>query len=252
MPYIGLVVHLLVAIYFAVHAVRSGQPIFWLVVLFSFPLLGSLVYFLAIYLPNSRLDTGARKAVAAAAKTLDPGRTLREARAAFEYTPTAQNQMALAAALLDAGQAEEAAQNYEDCLKGPFAADLEIRFGAARACHACSRFAEAAAHLLAIRQADAKLHAEPLSLLLAQTLAALGHRAEAQAEFESALARFGSFDCRAEYTIWALGCGDIALAARLQPDLERAMARWSRLTRELNAPTLRRLSAARALASQRE
>ena len=96
MPFAGLGLHILVALFFAVHAVRSGQQMYWLIILFSFPLLGSLVYFLAIYLPDSRLQHGARKVVASAAKALDPTRELREARAAFDYTPTAQNQMRLA------------------------------------------------------------------------------------------------------------------------------------------------------------
>ena len=101
MPFLGLGLHVLIALFFAVHAMRSGQQMYWLFVLFSFPLLGSIVYFLVIYLPNSRLDHGTRKVVAAAAKTLDPTRELRAAHAAFEYTPTAQNQMRLASALLE-------------------------------------------------------------------------------------------------------------------------------------------------------
>ena len=98
MPYIaGL--HFFIALFFAVHAVRSGQPIFWLIILFSFPLLGSIVYFFAIYLPASRLKTGAKRAVAATIKVLDPERDLREAQEAFEVAPTAQNQIRLAQAL---------------------------------------------------------------------------------------------------------------------------------------------------------
>src|SRR5690242_11183236 len=147
MPFVGLGLHILVAIFFAIHVVRSGQQMYWLIILFSFPLLGSIVYFVAVYLPNSRLERGARKAVSIAAKALDPTRELREARAAFDYTPTAQNQMRLAAALLDAGQAEEAATNYEACLKGPFASDLDMRWGAAQAWLACGRHAQAASQL---------------------------------------------------------------------------------------------------------
>ena len=110
MPFVGIGLHLIVALFFAIHAVRTGQPIWWLFILFSFPLLGSIVYFVAIYLPNSRLQRTAGKVVAAAAKALDPTRELREAREAFEFTPTAQNQMRLAAALLEAGEAAEAAR----------------------------------------------------------------------------------------------------------------------------------------------
>jgi len=244
MPFFGLGLHVLIALFFAVHAMRSGQQMYWLFVLFSFPLLGSIVYFLVIYLPNSRLDHGARKVVAAAAKTLDPTRELRDARAAFEYTPTAQNQMRLAGALLESGQALDAAQNYDACLKGPFSSDLEIRLGAARAYFACQRFGETIAHLEFIRQANAGFRAEQVSLLLAQALGMAGRQTEARAEFESAIARFGSFESRAEYAIWAATSGDTPTAARLHVELERAMERWNRHTRELNRPLLRRLSAA--------
>ena len=251
MPIIGIGLHVLVALFFAVHAIRSGQNLYWLIILFSFPLLGSAVYFFAIYLPNSRLHYGARKAVASAAKALDPTRELREARAAVEYTPTAQNQMRLAAALLEAGEVAEAATTYEACLKGPFANDLDIRLGAARALHECRRFAEAIVHLEFIRKQDANWRAEQVSLLRARTLAESGNRQAAKAEFESALEKFGSFDAKAEYLIWALVAGDQDTAARLQIEVQRATERWSRHTRELNRPLLHRLDAARELARKR-
>jgi len=248
MPFAGLGLHILIALYFAVHAVRSGQQMYWLIILFSFPLLGSVVYFLVIYLPDSRLERGARQAVRSAARVLDPTRELREAHAAFDGTPTAQNRMRLAAALLEAGQPAEAASHYEACLQGPFASDLEIRLGAARAQFACERFAAAVAHLQSIRQQDPRFRAEAVALLLAQAHAGAGDRTAARAEFESALDQFGSFEVRAEYAIWALGNGDTATAARLQAELDRSMQRWSRHTRELNKPLLKRLNAASELA----
>jgi hypothetical protein len=244
MPFFGLGLHILIAVYFAVHAVRTGQQMYWLLILFSFPLLGSVVYFFSIYMQASGLDHSARKAVNVAARTLDPGRELREARAAFDYTPTAQNQMRLAQALLEAGDAAEAASNYEACLKGPFSTDLEIKFGAARAYFESGRFDRALVHLNDLAVADAGFRAEPVSLLKARTLAGLGQGAEARAEFEAALHRFGSFDTRAEYLIWALGQGDLALAGRLQQEVDQATKRWNRRVRELNMPLLKRLEAA--------
>jgi hypothetical protein len=241
MPFVGLGLHILVALFFAIHAVRSGQQMYWLIILFSFPLLGSIVYFFAIYLPNSRLEHGARKVVARAAKALDPTRELREARAAFEYTPTAQNQMRLAAALLDAGQADEAATNYEACLKGPFASDLDIRWGAAQAWLASGRQVQAVNQLQVIRAQDPAFRVEAVSLALARALGAAGRAAEARAEFESAVQRFGSFEARAEYAIWATLNGERELAMRLQAEIQQAMARWNRHTRELNQPVLQRL-----------
>jgi hypothetical protein len=140
MPFVGLGLHVLVALFFAVDVVRNGRQLYWLLILFSFPLLGSIVYFFAIYLPGSRLEYSARKASAGVAKALDPGRELREARQAFQLTPTAQNQMRLANALLESGATEEAIQQFEACLKGPFANDPEIRLGAARARFVVERF----------------------------------------------------------------------------------------------------------------
>ena len=39
----------LIAIYFAIHAVRTGQDRYWLFIMFSFPFLGSAVYFFAFF-----------------------------------------------------------------------------------------------------------------------------------------------------------------------------------------------------------
>lgn len=246
MPILGLGVHVLIALYFAVHAVRSGQNMYWLFILFSFPLLGSLVYFVVIYLPDSRLEYGARKAVAGAAKLLDPGRELREAQAAYEYTPSAQNQMRLAAAQLVAGMAEASAASYGACLQGPLGGDPEIRFGAARALLACARDQEAIAQVQAIRQQNPDFRSEQLSLVLAQALAGTGEAQAARAEFEASVARFGSFEAKAEFYLWAVGAGEEAIASRLKGEIEATVKHWTKGTRRLNSELLQRLQAASA------
>ena len=241
MEIFGIGLHVLVALFFAVHAIRNGQQIYWVIILFLFPLLGSLVYFIAIYLPNSGLRQGAKKAASVAVQTLDPNRELREARDAFDYTPTAQNQMRLATALLEKGEPAQAAQHYEACLQGPFAADLEIRLGAARAQLAAGNAAAALVHLDFIGRADVHFRPEPVALARAQALAAAGRDADAKAAYADALARFGSFECRAEYAIWAAAKGERTLALELREELDRTMARWSRHTRDINADLVRRL-----------
>ncbi len=250
MPFFGLGLHVIVALFFAIHAVRTGQQMYWLMILFAFPLLGSVVYFFAIYLPDSRLQHGARKAVAAVGRAMDPGRELREAREAFNFTPTAQNQMRLAAALLEAGDAKEAAANYEACLKGPFASDAEIKFAASRAFMESGQAARAVAHLREVRAAEPGFRAEQLSLLLARSLASEGQQAQAGAEFAAAEARFGSFEAKAEYAMWALAQGDKPLAERLLAELDDTLRRWSSATRELQSPMLKRLQAARSAAGR--
>jgi hypothetical protein len=244
MPFMGLGVHILIALLFAVHAVRTRQQLYWLLILFSFPLLGSVVYFFAIYLPDSRLEYGARKAVAVAARSLDPGRELREALAAFDYTPTAQNQMRLAKAQLEAGDASAATATYEACLNGAFSADPDIRLGAARASLACGRLPAAIGHLEFIKKANVGSRAEEVALLYAQALGASGRKDDAKTAFEDALARFGSFAVRAEYAIWAASAGEMQVASHLRTELQGMMKHWNRHTRDINSTLIRRLNAA--------
>jgi hypothetical protein len=244
MPYVGLGLHFVAAFFFALHVIRSGQQLYWLVILFSFPMLGSVVYFLAVYLPDSRLERGARRMVTAAAKAIDPERELREARASFDEAPTAQNQMRLAGALLELGHAEEAAQNYEACLKGPFANDKNIRFLAARAFLESGRNEQALAYLQGIRAADGRFRPDEVAILLARAYGADERTADARKEFESAVERFGTFEVLAEYTIWALDTGNRDTAARLQAEINRITRRWDSNNRYLNAQTLQRLETA--------
>ncbi|MGA0613090.1 tetratricopeptide repeat protein [Caldimonas sp. KR1-144] len=251
MPFAGLGLHILLALFCAVHVVRTGQQLYWLFILFAFPLLGSLVYFLAVYLPNSRLERGAIKAVSAAAKALDPGKEVRIARANFDETPTAQNQMRLAAALLEAGEPQEAATLYEGALKGPFASDPDLRFGAARAFVECQRYQEALGHLEELRRTRPDYRPDGVSLLIARSYAGTSRSAQAREEFERAVEKFGTFEARAEYAIWALAIGDAATAARLQTEIDKITSRWNAMNRQLNDDAFRRLKAAQALASRR-
>jgi hypothetical protein len=247
---LGIGLHVLLAVLCAIHAVRTHQPLYWVFILFAFPLLGSIVYFFAVYVPSSRLERNARSAVAAAAKALDPTRDLREAQAAYDDAPTAQNRMQLAATLLEAGNAAEAVQHYEACLSGPFADDPEIRFGAARALTECLRYPEALGHLQAIRERHPDFRSEAVALLFARSLAGSSRRNEARAAYEQAVARFGTYEAKAEYAIFALAIGDLATARRLDAELERLASKWNAFSRQLNEPVLRRYRAAKALARQ--
>jgi len=251
MPFAGLGLHILLALFCAFHVVRTGQQLYWLFILFAFPLLGSLVYFFMVFMPNSRLERGAFKAVSAAAKALDPGKEVRLARSDYAEAPTAQNQMRLAAALFEVGNAEESAKLYEGALKGPFSSDPDLRFGAARSFVECQRFSDALVHLEELRKTRPDFRPDSVAFLLARTYAGTSRPAEAREEFERSLERFGTFEAYAEYAIWALATGDAALAARLQTQIDKITGRWNAMSRELNDAAMRRLKAAQQLATRR-
>lgn len=246
MPIFGIGLHILIALFFAIHAVRTGREMYWLFILFMFPLLGSIVYFAVVFLPHSRLERGARQAGAAIQKSLNPGRDLREARQAFDLAPTAHNQMRLAQALLDAGKVEQAVEQYEACLRGPFANDAEINMGAA-----CARLANhqpqpAIGLLVSLRATQPAFRPEELGLLLASAYVAAGRQEQAGAEYEMLVQRFGSIEARAGLALWALDQGERPLAERELKEIDHARKHMTRTTRGIHQDLFKRLDAARA------
>lgn len=246
MPLIGLGLHFLIAIFFAIHAVRNRRQLYWLLILFSFPLLGSLAYFVAEYLPASRLERRGRMAGRALQKSLDPGRDVREARRAFDLTPTAHNQMRLAAAQLEAGEPEEAVRHYEACLKGPFAGDPEVILGAARANAAHGQATAAIALLAPLQSKHPNFRADEVGLELGHAYAAVGRQDEAGAEFEAVVERFGSVEARVELALWALANGKEAVAQRELKEIGHARTHMAKHTLDLHRELFRRLDAATA------
>ena len=246
-PYFGIGLHVIVAIFFAVHAVRTHQNMYWLLLLFIFPGLGSIVYFFAIYLPSLRQTRGARAAGRAIKQIVDPGRAVREAREAFDRAPTVDHRMRLGAALLDAGHAAEALQHYEAAASGPFASDPALLQGLAQAQVANGQHAAArttieklyAAHPPAREQADP-------TLIYAQALAAT--RAEGtRAAFERALTYASDAAARCLFADWLTHQPDPAdreRARSLYADIVHDARHWPRHAREHNREWLQRAQAA--------
>jgi hypothetical protein len=248
MEFFGIGIHVIIALFFAIHAVRERRELYWLFVLFAFPLLGSIVYFVAVFLPHSRLEHSAHRAGRALQNSLDPGRGVRDAQRALELTPTAHNQMRLANALLDAGQPARAVEHYDTCLQGPFARDAELRLGAARARLANGQAAATVALLETLAAEQPGFRPEQVGLLLGQAYAAVGRHDEAASRFAHAAQRFGSLEARAELAIWALRNGKPALAAPELEEIERTRKHMPEHARRLNSELFRRLDAARAQA----
>jgi hypothetical protein len=244
MPYIGLGLHVLVALFFAVHAVRNGRELYWLMILFMAPMLGSIVYFFAVYMPETRLEQGMRKTMTAAARSLNPGGEMREAAKAFELLPTAQNQMILANACLNAGDTAQAIAHFEACLQGPFASDAEVRLGAANAYLLQGNGNAAISLLEAVRKDQPTYRVEHTSLSLAQAYAMAGRQQDAGVEYASAVARFGSMEAKAEYAIWALQAGEHGTANTQYAEIQSNMKHWNKHTRMLNKALIKRLETA--------
>ncbi len=246
MPYIGIGLHFIAAIYFAVHAIRSGQSLYWLLLLFSFPLLGSLVYFVAIYLPEVRHSRGARQVVRSAKQLIDPGKDMRTARAELARTPTVQNRVRLGMELLEAGQAEEARTLLEQAASSPLGDDPYILTGLARASIDSGHPALAVETLDGLFARHPEVRRKPeQTLLYAQALAS-SNVPGTRAAFERAVECGNDAAARCLYAEWLLSqpdAADIEKSRSLFASILDDAQHWSRHARSHNAPWLDRTKA---------
>jgi hypothetical protein len=251
MPFFGIGIHVIVAIFFAIHAVRNNRSLYWLFVLFSFPLLGSIVYFVVEYLPGSRMHSsvnrGMGKATTTAVNLLDPAREVREARSAFDLSPSAQNRMRLAKALLARGETHESIEHFDACLSGPFGKDPEFLYAAATAKLQDGQALPALELAKTLRATVPDYLGERAALLLAEAYAATGDQVSANAEFASAVERFGSIEARARYAIWSAGANNLQRAEKLYDDIASSERHWNSHTRALNRPLLQQVEKAISL-----
>jgi hypothetical protein len=205
MPVLGIGLHVLVALYFAVHAIRSRQNNYWLFILFAFPGMGSVVYFFAIYLPELRQSRLAHHATRALVNMVDPGRELRQAEKAFEMTPTVNNRIRLASALLETGAYAAALEQYQQAANGPFAGDPELLIGMARAWLELDDAAHAREELEKLFAAYPQRRQQPeLALLYARALAATSADATRSA-FDLALTVGNGPEVKCRYADWLVG-----------------------------------------------
>jgi hypothetical protein len=214
MPYFAGALHLVIAIYFAIHVLRTGRHYYWLMILLSFPLIGSAIYFFMEYLPDMRYSRGGRKVLNAVATAVDPNRAIREAQLEFERSPTAASRATLAAALSASGRYPEAIDHYNQCASGAYANDVHFVRGLA------------ATSLLAERWADARLAYERLfaigpdmrqpddDLGYAFALAQLGD-AHADEAFKHAVATGNGPVARCRYAQYLEGVGRLREAREL-------------------------------------
>jgi len=237
------VVNYVIALGLAVHAVRTGRNMYWIMILILFPVLGSLVYVIAELFPEMAGGRRARIAGAAARRAIDPGRDARRALDQLEVARTPANLKAAADALLGLERAHEALALYQEAASGAFAEDPAMLAGCARAAFETGDHAGALARLDRLRAIEPKARMPEEHLLYARALEALGRDEEALREYRAvglyypgaeALARHAMMLDRLErgddaQPIWE----QILAGARIAPKYaRRAQQRWIDLARE--------------------
>ena len=234
MPF-GIGLHVLFAIAFAVHAIRTGQNMYWLFLLFFFPFLGSVVYGIAVWLPEMRGSQKARRVVGGVRRMLDPKRELREAREQLDIAATPNNRLRLAEALLEAGQSGEAIALFEAVLNGVHANDGYILVRYAHALLEGGRATEAREVLERLIREQPSFQSAEGHLVYARAVASMGDRDKAKEEFEVLVGYYGGLEARARYAECLLGWGERDRAQALVAESLKIADRLPAHSRKLNA-----------------
>lgn len=220
MPLIG-VLHLFIGIAFAVHAMRTGRPQFWMYILLFVPLLGSVAYVLFELLPELAQTRRAQRVKANFTDLIDPhGEFNRRVVAARVDTVDAKR--ALAEECERKGMWDEAIRLYETAAHGLYAEDPQILTGLARAQLNSGDAHSAIDTLNKLRAADPDGVHQEAHLVYARALDDLGRVDEAQDEFAELSNYYVGLEARTRYGVLLVRNGQVAKAKPLFQDVVRA------------------------------
>jgi hypothetical protein len=233
-PFLGLGLHVIVAIFFAVHALRTGRQIYWLFILFAFPLLGSIVYFFVEFWPDIRGSRALHKTGRAVRGIVDPGRALRDAQQAVELSPSADNRIRFATALFNANRLDEAIAQYQSAATGPLEFDATLNVGLTRTLLAQNRALEARTVCERYMHHEKNRLPSELPLLYARVLAACGDEAAALTQFERVMTEDPTPEARSTYGEYLHGIGRTDRAREVLTAFLADAKHWPRQVRSLN------------------
>ncbi len=241
MPIVGAVV-LLIQFCFALHALKSGRPYWWMFVIMAFPVMGCLAYYFIEVFPGSREHRKARKAARALSRALQPDAELKKRAEELGICGSLDNRMALAAECMGHRMFAEAARLYESCHAGAYASDGAILFGLARAAVEGGDWAKGAQAIARLKAAAPKQRPLEVRLLEARLHEGRGEYDAALALYREILPAFVGLEARYRYgrLLLRLGRRDAAMeifeevvrhARRFSSSLEEE-AQWAEAARE--------------------
>lgn len=189
----------LIQLSFVVHALKTGRPYYWVLVIMSFPVLGCVIYYFVEVFPGSREHRDAHRAARKLVKQLAPDADLKRRAEELEVCGSVDNRIALARECTAHQMHDEAIRLYESCLAGAFANDPALLYALARACVDGGRFDKAEPVVMRL-QADAPAM-KPLEvrLLQARIREARGDTDGAIALYRELLPQFVGHEVRFRY-----------------------------------------------------
>jgi hypothetical protein len=164
------VIEFLVQITFAIHAMRTGKELRWVIIILSFPVVGCLLYYFLEVFPGSREHRQAYKAVRRLARKMQPDAELKKRVQNLEACGSVDNRIALAEECMAHKMYDDAVRLYESCLEGLYARDGKILFGVAMALVESGNVEKSAAAIARVKADAPKVRPNEVALLEARLL----------------------------------------------------------------------------------
>ncbi|CAB1057128.1 hypothetical protein D1BOALGB6SA_1867 [Olavius sp. associated proteobacterium Delta 1] len=196
MPILALC-EIMVQVYFAVHAIRTGRERQWLFVIIIFPGVGSLVYFFSEYLPDMQHAASLRKR----RPGVNSSKHLRYLEDQVEITPSVKNKKALAEAYVHSGKFDKAIPIFESCLQGFYEKDSFIVEGLCCAYFFKGDFEKAKINLLGLKKLLADEPNNDFDLLLARAYEESGETDAAVKEYSALVKHFTGAEAPCRYAL---------------------------------------------------
>lgn len=168
-----------------VHCIKTGRNQLWIWVLAMLPFASIIAYVAAELVPDLLRSRTTQRTVKGMKKALDPQADLRRLAQKAQISGGVDSRARYAEELLKLGRADEAAEQFRQCLRGLYEHDANLMLGLARAQFAAGKPAEARTTLDALIQQNPEYRSADGHLLYARSLEAEGVTARALEEYKT-------------------------------------------------------------------
>jgi hypothetical protein len=207
-----------------VHCIKTGRNQIWIWVLAMLPFASIIAYVAAELVPSMLKSQTTQRTVKGMKKALDPEADLRRLEQQAQLSGGVDTRARFAEELLRLGKADDAAEQFRQCLSGLYEHDANLMLGLARAQFAASKPAEARATLDELIQRNPQFRSNDGHLLYARALAAEGQTQRALDEFKVLVGYYAGAEAAVRYAQLLRGQGHLDEARSVLKTLQEKSA----------------------------
>ncbi len=162
-----------VQVLFALHVHRTGRNTYWIYLIMIFPGMGCLIYFVIEVLPEIIRGPAGKHAKRSFRSMMDPEKDFRDAKYAFDTSPTVANRIQLAQLLIAKREYDAVIALLEPALTNHFSDDILLLEGLAYAYYDKGDYTNALKYIQKIYERDEAQPQDYIKLLRARAHIAL-------------------------------------------------------------------------------